>query len=139
GHVLVVGLVQHGETDGNGEDDGGAGHVADDGGHQPGIARASQGIGQLVATHVNGDQGGGGNRRVGTHRGEDRSGDDADELREVGDRGHDPGDRNEDRADGIEALDELLAEAAFGLADGGHGTGHGTGHDDVDHEGTDLF
>src|SRR5690606_5026284 len=54
-HVFVVTLVEHGQAHGNREDDSRAAHETGDQRHDQGLLAGGQGGGEVVATHVRGD------------------------------------------------------------------------------------
>ena len=58
---------------------------------------------------------------------------DADDLRQIRDGRHDAGHRHEDRADAVDAFEELLPETLFVVPDRRDRACDGAGHDDVDY------
>ena len=109
GQVLAVLDLEHLERHGDGEDDRRAGHVTGHHGHDPALARLCECVCQLVATHVNGNEGRGRHGGVCAHRTKERPKDRGDKGREVGGRRHDARHRQEDGANGVYACDKLLA------------------------------
>ena len=129
--VLVVLALEHHQADRDQVDNGRAGGVADDHGGDPHVAVRRQGIGQLVAAHVHGNDRQRRNRHVRPHRTKVRPQGDLDEFGQVRDRHHDARLRQEHRADGVDAVDKLLAQAAVRLDHGCKRANHRADHDQV--------
>ena len=137
--VLAVALLEHLQRYGNGEHDGRASHVSRDHGHNPAFARLSERVGKLITAHIDGDECSRRHRGIRTDGRICRAEDRAHECGEIRRRRHDARDRQENRADRVDASDKLLPKLAFGLDDACQASGDRACHDNVNHDGSDKF
>ena len=137
--VLAIALLEHLQRHGDGERDGRPRHISRDHGHDPAFARLGECIGELIAAHIDSDERGRSHRGVGPDGGIRRPEDCAYERGKIRRRRHDACDRQEDRADRVDASNELLPKLAFGLDDARQASGDRARHDDVNHDSPDEF
>lgn len=138
GQVLVILALEHHQPDRDQVHDGRPGGVADDHRGDPHVTVSRQRIGQLITAHVHGDDGQGRDRHVRTHGREVRAEHQRNQLRQIGDRNHDPCLCEKHRPDGVDAVDEFLPQPALWLNHRSESPHHCADHYQVDNEVSEL-